>query len=656
LRESATHITSAASRDSLVAGIFFGRRKKAMLQNSRRLTIKLIALLAAIGVIFALDRVAHDGMAVAILYVPLLVYAAWSFSPRFTWLLYSICAILTLVDLTFEVPNFTSQAIQSRTINGLAELLIGALAAWMALTARRYATKLQQTCDSLQNSESQLRNSEALYRSLINNLPQCVFRKDLDGKFTFANARFCEAVGRSVEQVVGATDFDHCPVHLAIKYRADDRRVAENAMVLEVVEDLQLHNGKVCQLQTIKTPVFDAQGRIIGTQGIFWDITEKLRAEQSLRRSERMFRTLAENMPDIVARFDRQFRHTYVNRTVENLTGLPVHHFLGKTNGELNMPRHLVRLWEESINAVFASGESKLIEFAYEGQDGLRHFECRLTPEFAIDGSVESVLAICCDVTDRVCAQEQKQLHLTELAHATRLSMIGGLVSEIAHEINQPLHAIDNFSQAAINVLEKTPAEQRPNLFNWLKQISEQTNRAAQIIRNAGRFVRKTPSRRSQLNMSGLVRDSLLLINFDLRQRQVLLKCDLAENLPPVIGDPIQIQQVLMNLLRNAMESVSENPEEDRRLLVRTAAYQGSIHVSVHDNGSGLNPESLEKAFEPFFTTKSEGIGLGLAVCQSIVESHNGRLWAENNPEQGATFYFTLPAHKEQPHDVCCLA
>jgi PAS domain S-box-containing protein len=171
--------------------------------------------------------------------------------------------------------------------------------------------------------EKRLRNSEVLYRSLVGNIPQCVFRKDLDGRFTYANSRFCETVGRSVEQVLGATNFDHCPAHLSTKYRSDDRRVVETGMVLEIVEDLQQPDGKICQLQTVKTPVVDAEGRVVGTQGIFWDITEKLHAELSLRRSEREFRTLAENLPDIVARFDRKYRHTYVNRTVQTVTGLP---------------------------------------------------------------------------------------------------------------------------------------------------------------------------------------------------------------------------------------------------------------------------------------------------------------------------------------------
>jgi PAS domain S-box-containing protein len=613
-------------------------------------------ILVAIAIVFAIDRTTPAGLAVEILYIPIILYAAWYLDSFWTTGLFLLCTSLTALDLYLQLPALPSDEHWPRILNSISELTVAGLVIWLASLSGRYAKKLDQTCESLQASEEYMRRSESLYRSLIDSLPQCVFRKDLEGRFTFANARFCAAIGRTVDQVVGATDYDHCPVHLATKYRADDRRVVETGAVLEFIEDLQLPDGKINQLQTVKTPVYDADGRIVGIQGIFWDITEKFRAEQALRRSERDYRALAENLPDIVVRLDRQLRHLYITRVVQQYTNQPPEAFLGKNIAEVGSPPHLVSLWTETINRVFQTLEEQTLEFDYPGLQGTRHFESRFVPEFNAAGEVESVLCINRDVTHRLHNQAQAQLHLAELAHATRLSMIGGLVSEIAHEINQPLHAIANFSQAGINVLEKIPIEQRHNLFHWLKQISEQANRAAQIIRNAGRFVRKTPSPRIQVDMNGLVRDSLLLINFDLRVRRVMLRCELADNLPPVRGDLVQIQQVLMNLIRNALDAVSENTDDFRHLLVRTTAVADGVEVAVIDNGPGFNAEYLEHLFDPFFTTKSEGIGLGLSVSQSIVESHNGRLWAQNNPDQGAAFYFTLPAFKEELRDVYCHA
>ena len=245
-------------------------------------------------------------------------------------------------------------------------------------------------------------------------------------------------------------------------------------------------------------------------------------------------------------------------------------------------------------------------------------------------------------------------MYLAESAHATRLSTTGGLVSEIAHEINQPLHAIVNFAQASINVLEKTPLNHRPNLFSWLRQISEQANRAAEIIRRAGRFARKVPVRRSTVDINALVRDCLNLLNFDLRRHHVTLQSEFGEGIPPLVADAVQIQQVIVNLVRNAVEAMLDNDTQDRRLIVRTLAIDDVVQISVCEQGTGVSTENSAKLFEPFFTTKPEGLGLGLAVCQSIVNAHFGRMWAEPNADRGTTFHLTLPMNQEEPQDVYC--
>lgn len=504
--------------------------------------------------------------------------------------------------------------------------------------------------------QQDLRDSEALYRSLVENIPLYISRKDRLGRLTFANRRYCEMLGKPLEQLTGSTLDKYYPPAQAAKYAKEDRQVVETGATLETVESHLTPSGEEMLVQVIKTPVRDAEGRIVGTQVIFWDVTAQRRAEDELRRSEQEFRSLAENMPDIVTRYDRQLRHIYLNPQVSAVTGKPADFFLGKSNSELNMPPGLVQLWREKMLAAFESGQPQSMEFAYTDHSGsVRHFESRLVPEPGRNGEIASILCISRDVTERLHAQEQAQAHLAQLAHVSRLTTMGELVSEIAHEINQPLHAIANFAQASINILDASSERGPANLRDWLEQISEQAIRAGEIIRRAGRFVRKTPVRRSTLDINDLVRDCLRLLAFDLRVKHIRLRCELGNSLPTVLADAVQVQQVLVNLVRNAVDALATNEENDRFLIVRTTSGpDGSVQVSVRDNGRGLVPENASRLFEPFFTTKPDGMGMGLAVSQSIVQAHAGQLWAEPNTERGVTFHFTLPARKEEPHDVFC--
>jgi two-component system sensor histidine kinase DctS/two-component system sensor kinase FixL len=320
----------------------------------------------------------------------------------------------------------------------------------------------------------------------------------------------------------------------------------------------------------------------------------------------------------------------------------------------MKMPPELIELWQNKIQTCFETATKQLLEYSFPSAHGMVHFECRLVPEMAPNGTVETVLAINRDVTERIRAQEQTQTHLAQLAHVSRLSTIGSLVSEIAHEINQPLHAIVNYAQAGSNELKRLGIEPESDLAQWLKQISDQGTRAAEIIRRSSRFARRSPIRRSEVDVNELIQECLQLEKLELRAHRVQLHCELAHPLPGVTVDTIQVQQVLVNLLRNAIEAMADTPESERHLLVRSECENGSVQISIRDQGKGIDDQQSARLFEPFFTTKEEGLGMGLAVSQAIVEAHAGRLWAEPNPDRGVTFYLTLPLGKEEPiHEYC---
>ena len=181
-----------------------------------------------------------------------------------------------------------------------------------------------------------------------------------------------------------------------------------------------------------------------------------------------------------------------------------------------------------------------------------------------------------------------------------------------------------------------------------LEQISEEANRAAEIIRRVMGFVQKREPRFSEVVVNGLVEEAVLFSKAEIGRRHAKIVLELAQDLPAVIGDAIQIEQVIMNLVRNGLEAMDETPEENRLLGIKTMRHgDETIQVEVSDCGKGIGEEDLEKVFEPFFTTKPEGMGMGLAISRSIVQLHRGRIWVSANPDQGCTFHFTLPIGKE---------
>jgi C4-dicarboxylate-specific signal transduction histidine kinase len=247
------------------------------------------------------------------------------------------------------------------------------------------------------------------------------------------------------------------------------------------------------------------------------------------------------------------------------------------------------------------------------------------------------------EMDERRHAEQRAREHLAELAHVARLSTAGEMVAELAHELNQPLSAICSHAQACTRLLNSSDAIQVEELATSLSQVNEQGTRAAEIIRRLRRFVTKGKPSGGAVDVNAMIYDVAELMSIDARQAGAEVVFELTQPLPAVVGDRIQIEQVLVNLMRNGFESLRESTREPRRLTVCTSMAGGnSIAVDVCDNGVGLTPDVAERLFERFFTTKPHGMGMGLSVSKSIIENHGGRLWATAAPN-GAAFHFTLP-------------
>jgi two-component system sensor kinase FixL len=248
------------------------------------------------------------------------------------------------------------------------------------------------------------------------------------------------------------------------------------------------------------------------------------------------------------------------------------------------------------------------------------------------------------DVTDRRQTEDEARQLQERLTHFSRLSTMGEMAAGLAHEINQPLSAIATYAQACQRFV-RSPTRDDADVLEALEQISVQALRAGEVIRRLRNFVKNREVKREPVDCNRLLDDLRTLAETDARLNNVRLRIEAAPGLSTVYADPIQLQQVVLNLVRNAIDAMSEAPATRREVLLSTHERpDGEIEVIVADHGSGLAPEAADHLFNPFFTTKSGGTGLGLAISRSIVRAHGGRLWHTPNEGTGARFHFTLPA------------
>jgi PAS domain S-box-containing protein len=253
------------------------------------------------------------------------------------------------------------------------------------------------------------------------------------------------------------------------------------------------------------------------------------------------------------------------------------------------------------------------------------------------------------DLRERKQAEVALQKAQADLVHVTRVLMMGELATSLAHEISQPLAAVLYNARAAQRFLAQDTPD-LPAVREALADIIEDEKRAIEVLQRLRNLLRKSPLELLPVNLNEVIREVMKLLNSDMIIRQVDLVLDLAPDIPLVRGDYVQLQQVLLNLMLNGCEAMSEVAPKHRQLTVRTQQVSAHlVEVAVRDCGVGLDENTLEQIFEPFYTTKPTGMGMGLAICRSILEMHSGRLWATNNPDRGATFYFTLSVNEAEP-------
>jgi PAS domain S-box-containing protein len=375
-------------------------------------------------------------------------------------------------------------------------------------------------------------------------------------------------------------------------------------------------------------------------QALRTEIAEREQAEEALRRGEDRLRLVIDTLPALVWSKSPDGSADFLNQRFREYTGLSLEEGLGW--GWMLNAFHPEDRAEEEWRAAFAVGEPFEKEARLRRADGAyRWFLLRAVPLRDERGHVVKWYGTSTDIEDRKRAEEALLEAQDKLAHVTRTQAMGELAAAIAHEVNQPLTAIVTNANFSLRQLKGST----PNLDELRTAITEIVNdgtRASAVIsRIRGLLVKGSP-RRTELDINEIIQEVITLLRNELNRNRIQLRTELAANLPRVQGDAVQLQQVLINLIINALEAMRLSMEQPRKLLIRSAKNSDGILVQVQDSGPGIKPELADGIFEPFFTTKAEGIGMGLAISRSIIESHGGQLSLVSASE-GALFQFILP-------------
>ena len=418
-----------------------------------------------------------------------------------------------------------------------------------------------------------------------------------------------------------------------------EQRVAERTAELQQSEaSLQRANDEL--EQRVQERTTDLQQLNLHLWG---EIKQRERAEEEIRKSEERFRNVVEDQTEFIVRWLPHGTRTFVNSAYCRFFGQPREQLLGQAFFNLICEEDRERV-RRLTQAVTPEHPVTNYEHRVVRPDGtLSWTQWNDRAIFDEQGRLLEYQSVGRDISAQKEAEEQLRQQQETLAHVGRLSVMGEMAAAITHEIGQPLHAIATFAVASQKALQAERPDSLAKALEWAGKIEEQVQRTTAIIRRLRDFTRLAESHRQPLDVNEAIRESLALVAADLRRRHVQIDTDLAASLSVVSADRIQIEQVLVNLIRNAAEALEDRPAAERQMHLRSCQEPGRLLVTVRDAGVGMSDEGLARVGEAFYTTKPHGIGIGVAISRRIVEEHGGQLWATRNTDRGMTFAFALP-------------
>lgn len=472
-----------------------------------------------------------------------------------------------------------------------------------------------------------------------------VYGIDTNGLTTFSNPAAERMTGFSEAELVGKgshglvhhshSDGSHypkveCPIYAAFM----------DGKVHRVTDEVFWRKDGSCfPVEYISTPIFD-EGKIVGAVVSFRDITERKETEAALLESEERYRKIVEGTHEAIflVRIE-DGRVLDVNDEACQMLGYSREVLLTKVSDDFHL--HQTAIFDDFKESLLAKGTLKSDRLSCLASNG-EEIPVRVSASVIQLKSDDCILFIAQDMREYVKAEQQARKLQADLHHGARVSAMGEMASGMAHELNQPLTAVMNYLQACKMSFDAGNPDAQEKVQKYLGKAMDQADRAGKIISGLRSFVRKGDSNRSAEDMNEIVQEASGLLAPNAAAEGIDFVVDLTENLPHIHVDKIQIQQVVFNLVRNGVEALAST--KDARLIITSAQTDGGmVQVTVSDNGPGVADDMISKLFDAFTTTKSDGMGVGLSICKSIIEDHGGKIQADRNDAGGMVFTFTVP-------------
>jgi hypothetical protein len=497
-------------------------------------------------------------------------------------------------------------------------------------------------------AEEQLRESQERFQLIASATKDAVWDWDLRENRMWRNESYRQSYGVPNDAVESPVEWWRNRIH------PEDRERIFESMPPQVNDGrqqwileyrLRRVDGTYAHVYDRGFVIFDSEGEPVRMVGSLMDISQLKNTEERLRESEERFRLAAKATRDAIWDWDLKKGKVWRSEGFQTLWGYRPEEIGDNFNWWVDRihPDDRERVLSQIPEPGTSDSQQCAFEYRFRRSDGsYADVFDRGFVMFSAEGKPVRMIGTIMDISERRRAEEVAHMQRAELARIARISTMGEIATGLAHELNQPLTAISNYAESCAQAITSRLPGTDEKLLSWIERIAVNTHRAGQMIRRLRSFTRKSEPRRSTAEINELIEEVIDLLEAETRLQNVRV-CWEAGPTAFAAVDRIQIQQVLVNLMRNAYEAMAAREPDQRQVIILATIRENKVEIAVEDVGEGIAAENIERVFEAFFTSKPNGVGIGLAISRSIVEDHGGRLWVSPNPQQGVTFRFTLP-------------